>query len=446
MNDINKALSAINKELTIFWNNDMFRTDIFLNNIRSDTNFPYCQSQFSGYQAYPFDFYLCMLCAGVTEDMIFSHTEGIYDSIEGLDAIFYRQTSFDPIIAVYAGRHDFAKRLMDITGNYIYDRIIEAKCWDFIDKITDCGKNKNHIEIMIWLLVKDYLRGKNNFFEYVTRYDKNELLTCGEAIDNALREINNADEIFEAISQEAYKILNKFASDTDRKKFNERAVDLMQRCARLGLTLKEFNSFNNILLPIPAHITEDLSGNPFMICEGIPLPKDMAALIDENTVVCDKYEYKTDKTIADICDDNEKTSRPCNFSSICYFDNETNDDNFTSSHELAYICIDFQKRYGRKLVIRFETYDDLMFSNSHYHCEGLFDADLGDNVLEEFYRNINSLKKALNYGRLSQKNIEEITKYFASKIDGTSGSDYSFAVKRLNQLNNKLIKMGGKVK
>lgn len=456
MNDINKIFFENCCDVFISASNSLFMTDLFFNNKISDSYYLHRMDNCFGHPAYPFDFYLCMLCAGITEDMIFSPSEknaGNYNSIESIIDTYElyagEETWFDPCIAVYSGRYGLAERLMDITEYYIYDRLTEAKCWDFIDKITDCGKGKRHIELMTDLLVRDYLRGGNSFFDYITRYGKNELLTCGEAIDKALLEINSADSLFEEISFEVIDILNGEIPDVDRKKFNERAIGLMQRCAQLGLTLKEFRSFNEMLLPV--YKKEKILGEFHIFRKRIYCPEDMAKLIDENTAVYGGYSINKDIAVKNSSDyrvsDNDYSDIECvgnyYYFPLCCLAAKAKNNITEIFDEFEYICMDFIKRFGRRLVIRIESENDFLRIQSV--PRDLFDICLCDSILEDFYEEINILKRVLNQGILSQKNIDEITAYFASKINEPNGNKSSFALKRLSQLNNKLSKMGGKI-
>lgn len=455
MNDTNKIFFENSKDIVFSVSNSLFMTDLLFNNKISGAYYLHRMNNCFGHPAYPFDFYLCMLCAGITEDMIFSTSEkkaedrGLIESaLDKYEPYAGEETWFDPCIAVYSERYGFAEHLLDMTEYYIYDRLTEAECWDFIDKITDCGKGKRHIELMTALLVKDYLRGKNSFFDYITRYDKNELLTCGEAIDNALLEINSADRLFEEISFEVIDILNGSAPDVDRKEFNERTIDLMQRCAQLGLTLKEFRSFNDMLLPV--YRKERMLGEFHIFREMIYCHEDTAKLIDENTEVYGGYDINKDIAVKNNPDyrasDDDYSAIECfgsYYSPLCCLAAKPKNNITEIFDELEYICMDFSKRFGRRLVIRIESEDD--FFRIQSIPRDLFDIHLCDSILEVFYSEINILKRVLNYGILSQKNIDEITAYFVSKIKEPNGSKCAFAIKRLSQLNNKLSKMGGKV-
>lgn len=215
----------------------------------------------------------------------------------------------------------------------------------------------------------------------------------------------------------------------------------MKRCAELGMTLKEFRSFNRIVLPI-FYKTDflDFDGNPQVGYERIKLPRILTKLIDKNTVV---YNSEYDEMLDYFVD--TLLGRDLIPLEICEFENDEADNLSTPKYmnELGYICIDFNKRYGSRLVINVDSVE--VFSGIKRIPKNLFEIRLQGGVLEEFYKKINVLKGALNYGILSQKNIDEITAYFVSKINSSNGKDCAFAIKRLRQLNDKLIKMGGKV-
>lgn len=441
MNELNKTISALSKDISIFRDNGLFMTDLLLNNELSCAKYIERQNNLWGHEAYPIDLYLCMLCAGVSGERIFSEHSDPCCTVRKLTENA-ADLWLDPCIAVYAGEYELAKCLMGNSTGHIYERLIGEECWEFLDYITDCGKNSEHIRIVAHLLATDYLRNGQRFYRYMSRYSADRSMTCGELTDKALLEINSADDLMNAIASETVNVTRQSSSDADRRKFNERAAGLMSRCADLGMTLRSFAGFGRMLLPV---YTEKSSG-PFgesVGVEPVMLPDNVAELINENTVIYSRSVYEVY--------DNEVISKEdaltASFTDVvCFFDDRENEDGTGQTDEFRYICTYFLKKYGRKPVIRIETYKELIFSGLTERCRDLFEPELGDDVFEEFYRRINSLKNVLDSGVLTQKSIDDITKYFVSKIGTSGGKDHAFAVKRLSQLSTKLMKMKGRKK
>lgn len=436
MNELTEAISALSKDIGIFRDNDLFMTDLLLNNELSCAKYIERQNNLWGHSAYPIDLYLCMLCAGVSRERIFSEHSAPCCTVREL-AENAGDLWFDPCIAVYAGEYELAKCLIGNLSGNIYNRLIDEECWDFLDYITDCGKNSEHIRIVAHLLAADYLRNGQRFYRYMSRYSAERSMTCKELTDKALLEINSADRLMNAIASEAAGMILQPCSDADRRKFNKRATGIMSRCAYLGMTLGSFAGFGKMLLPVYSEKTSLPFGESVGI-EPVMLPETIAELISENTVI---YSRSVREGIS------EANALTIPYSDVvCFFDDKENEDGTGQTDELRYICTYFLKKYGRKPVIRIETYKELIFSGLTERCRGLFEPELGDDIFEELYRSINSLKNVLDSGVLTQKSIDDITKYFVSKIGTSGGKDHAFAVKRLSQLSTKLVKMKGRKK
>lgn len=227
----------------------------------------------------------------------------------------------------------------------------------------------------------------------------------------------------------------KKARCEDYKKFNERAVELMEKCAGLGLTLKKFTSFNLMLLPIEKEKEKEES-SLFDSYEEILLPDGLARLIDENTLVSagEHFMWGT-MGRGMLAYDNQEKSPPTNFMYRCYFKDDGEADKSAQIDELQYICADFQRRYGKKLTVKLFIYDIANIINRLCGCKGMFELSFDSYVLEQFYDNTRFIRELLKYDLLSQNSIDEITRYFAEKVRYANEDD---SVKKLNQLNKML--------
>lgn len=424
---INEDIFNLNEELTVLRNSGLFLTDMFLYSaINRDTNYGYAHWIFRDLKSDVLDLFLSMLWARVDKDMI------PYECAEDFGKCG-RQLTFDPIISVFAKKYDFAKNIMDITEDYFFGRIVEEECWNFLEEMNEGGDNENRRDMLIRFFVKDYLMGKDNIYSYGEKYLKDKSSPDCDITDCLLKEINSADRLFEGICDEVYNIMLGKARCEEYKKFNERAVELMERCAELGLTLKKFTSFNLMLLPIEK---EKRESSLFGSYEKILLPDGLARLIDENTLVSagENFMWKTMEQSM-LTYDNEEKSPPTNFMYRCYFKDDGEADKSAQIDELQYICADYQRRYGKKLTVKLFTYDISYIINRLYGCKGMFELSFDSYVMEQFYDNTRFIRELLKYDLLSQDNIDEITRYFAEKVKYVNEDE---AVKKLNQLNKML--------
>lgn len=424
---INEDIFNLNEELTVLRNSGLFLTDIFLYSaIKRDTNYGYAQGLFGEFKSEALDLFLSMLWARVDEDMI------PYECAEDFGKCDRRLT-FDPMISVFANKYDFAKNIMDITEDYFFGRIVEEECWDFLEEMNEGGDNENRRDMLIRFFVKDYLMGKDNIYSYGEKYLKDKSSPDCDITDCLLKEINSADRLFEGICDEVYNIMLGKARCEEYKKFNERAVELMERCAELGLTLKKFTSFNLMLLPIEK---EKRESSLFGSYEKILLPDGLARLIDENTLVSmgENFMWKTMEQSM-LTYDNQEKSPPTNFMYRCYFKDDGEADKSAQIDELQYICADYQRRYGKKLTVKLFSYDISIILNRLYGCKGMFELSFDSYVLEQFYDNTRFIRELLKYDLLPQNSINEITRYFAEKVRYANEDD---SVKKLNQLNKML--------
>lgn len=424
---INEDIFNLNEELTVLRNSGLFLTDMFLYSaINRDTNYGYAQGLFGEFKSEALDLFLSMLWARVDEDMI------PYECAEDFGKCDRRLT-FDPMISVFANKYDFAKNIMDITEDYFFGRIVEEECWNFLEEMNEGDDNEDRRDMLIRFFVKDYLMGKDNIYRYGEKYLKDNSFTDCDIISSLLKEINSGDGLFEGICEEVYNVMLKKARCEDYKKFNERAVELMERCAELGLTLKKFTSFNLMLLPIEKEKEEN---SLFGSYEKILLPDGLARLIDENTLVSmgEDFMWKTMEQGV-LAYDNEEKSPPTNFMYRCYFKDDGEADKSAQIDELQYICADYQRRYGKKLTVKLFSYDISIILNRLYGCMGMFELSFDSYVLEQFYDNTRFIRELLKYDLLSQNSIDEITRYFAEKVRYANEDD---SVKKLNQLNKML--------
>lgn len=426
---INEDIFNLNEELTVLRNSGLFLTDIFLYSaIKRDTNYGYAQGLFGEFKSEALDLFLSMLWARVDEDMI------PYECAEDFGKCDRRLT-FDPMISVFANKYDFAKNIMDITDDYFFGRIVEEECWNFLEEMNEEGDNENRRDMLIRLFVKDYLMGKDNIYRYGEKYLRDRSFPNCDIISSLLKEINSAGGLFEGICEEVYNVMLKKARCEDYKKFNERAVELMEKCAGLGLTLKKFTSFNLMLLPIEKEKEKEES-SLFDSYEEILLPDGLARLIDENTLVSagEHFMWGT-MGRGMLAYDNQEKSPPTNFMYRCYFKDDGEADKSAQIDELQYICADFQRRYGKKLTVKLFIYDIANIINRLCGCKGMFELSFDSYVLEQFYDNTRFIRELLKYDLLSQNSIDEITRYFAEKVRYANEDD---SVKKLNQLNKML--------
>ncbi len=363
--------------------------------------------------------YLCLMYADVPEKMAFPEIKGAYKKIENIVKNLPDKCLFlwyDPLISVYSGNYDFAKELIRTAGNFRIESLIESNLWEFTDFITDKGKNQKHSEILIDLLTRDYIEGGNNLFYYCGRYGSNELETCDECLERAVREINDVDLIFEKIKSTLLRIhLKSPFSDQliDKQKINERVLDVLKKCTKLGYKLKTFSGFSEIFIPESKCISEDNDFGMFCAAKEIDLTVCIAGLVGENTVV--------DLVDADTCNfvikDKKRKSKYIN--------------------QFEYVGIYFMKKYGHKLIAEVKT-PECLYSMSD-NCYDLIEFKLTEEFMRNVYSDTKKLKFIVKKGCLSKNNIEEISGYFAERVSNIMDTE---TLNKLNWLNKLLAETG----
>lgn len=439
----------------------------------------------SGYKAdrSMIDFYLYLLAADITEDMLFSSPDKQYHMIESSMASFpFGINPANWYAAVYSGRYSFAADILSknklIFNEFRgFEHIVLSENADFTDFITDNGSNEFHKKIILNLLANDYLTGGKSIFEYAKRYCPNKNLSDGEYLDQALLSLNDPDGLYDTICGKTENILEKelISLSTPGKpyddlytdigfipneknisdffdEYNRLAARLMCRCAELGMKLKKFVSFRYMFIfpqilfsrfQTPAYDFEDNDTEEFDeeykgfeencvpeeksddIIDPIELPDQLSELIDSNTRVCGIYYANSEND-------------PCLYKFSCfmpvYFRNSTPEASGLSE-ELEYIGKKFKEKYGYMMKLNAAP-NDLRDIDSKY--SDFIELELSQQAISKICNNKKLLNIILEKNILSKNNIEALIKCCTNAI-GKNGNNKN-ALITLLELSNALNK------
>lgn len=378
------------------------------------------------------NFYMTLMAADITEDMLLSAPDGRYDEIENMiKKVRLGKIPENWYTAVFEGKYGLAENILSSIPKNLsecrgFGCIIMSERADFIDIFTADGSNSNYIKIMLCVLTQDYLRGGKAVFEYVKRYSADKNFSEDEYLDKALLAVNDPDRIYRAICSETAYIMRHSNAGIDVREYNRRAAKLMCRCAEFKMTLKNFSSFSPMFIYPNNFFKSFAYGNEeeaAAVSEPkTELPAQLAELIDSETSVCGIGYQNCQNS------ENHLYYLPEKLMPV-YFKN-TESENAEAIYELEYIALKFKEKYGCRLKLNVNIND---LRNLRVKYSDIIEPNLSRRTMVKIYNNRKLLKHILEQHIFSEDNINALIKCCTEEIEKNQNRN---AMTALNEIHN----------